>query len=327
MRVAVDAMGGDAAPVEVVKGAVLAAREGVARQLLLVGDEGCILDEMRALGYEGEGIRVVPASQVVEMDELPIKAIKSKPDSSLLKAVELGASGEADAVISAGNTGAFVAAASLLMRFLPGVQRAGIAISFPTYHRTCTLIDVGANVNCRPGHLLQYGLMASEFAKSMLGIEDPQVGLVNIGAEGGKGNELVKKARKLLAESPLSFIGNIEGREIFSGGCDVAVCEGFVGNVVLKVTEGLLEGLYKVVEEAVGEFSERGSEEEKLLAMLRERTHYAEFGGAPLLGVDGICIICHGRSNAVAIRNAIAKAATFARAQVNRKIVPALSGA
>ena len=315
------------APADLVKGAVEAARQGAARELLVVGDESRIREEMRSLDYDGEGIRVVPASQVVEMDEQPIKAIRGKPDSSVLKAVKLAASGEADAVISAGNTGAFVAAATLSMKLLPGVQKAGIAISFPTYHRTCTLIDVGANVNCRAEHLLQYGLMASEFAKCMLGVKDPQVGLLNIGEEGSKGNTLVKKARKLLAESPLSFIGNIEGREVFSGGCDVAVCDGFVGNVVLKVSEGLLEGLYRVVEEAVKSLEKRRSEEEALLGMLEKRTNYAEFGGAPLLGVDGICIICHGRSNAAAIKNAIARAATFAREQVNRKIVPALSGA
>ncbi len=325
MRVAIDAMGGDWAPGEIVRGAVLAAREGTARELLLVGDENRIREEMRSVGYEGEGMRVVPASQVVDMGELPVKALRSKPDSSVLKAVQLAASGDADAVMSAGNTGAFVAAATLSMKLLPGVHRAGIAVSFPTYHRTCTLIDVGANVNCRAEHLLQYGLMASEFAKCMLGIKEPQVGLLNIGEEGTKGNELVKKAHKLLAESPLNFIGNIEGREVFSGGCDVAVCEGFVGNVVLKVSEGLLEGLYRVVEEAVANLAERGNDEEELLGMLRKRTNYAEFGGALLLGVDGICIICHGRSDAAAVRTAISRAVAFAREQVNRKMVPALS--
>jgi len=325
VRVAIDAMGGDAAPGEVVKGAVLAAEGVEVAELILVGDEGRIREGMEREGYRGDKVRTLHAGEVVEMGESPVEAIKRKPDSSLFKAVELAASGGAEAVVSAGNTGAFVAAATLLMKHLPGVKRAGIAATFPTYHRTCTVIDVGANIRCRAEHLLQYGVMASEFAKSVVGVENPEVGLLNIGEEVSKGNDLVKRTHKLLVESSLRFVGNVEGRDIFSGECDVAVCDGFVGNMVLKVTEGLSEVLYRLVEEAVGPQLEQAPEMERFLGRLRKRTQYAEFGGAPLLGVNGVCVICHGRSEALAIRNAIAVAAEVAREDVNSKIVPALS--
>ena len=239
MRIAVDAMGGDAAPVEIVKGAVAAARFYTDHEIILVGDQDRIQSELSACGATLDNISVVHASQVVGMNESATVAVRKKADSSITKGVKLVAEKAADAVVSAGNTGATVAASSLFLRTLEHVKRPGIAVSIPTFHGACMVIDAGANIQCKPAHLMQYGVMASVFCKYVLNIEKPRVGLLNIGEEDAKGNELVKETFALLSSTNLNFVGNAEGRDVFDGKFDIVVCEGFVGNVLLKFAEGL----------------------------------------------------------------------------------------
>ncbi|HID24596.1 MAG TPA: phosphate acyltransferase PlsX [Planctomycetaceae bacterium] len=287
-------------------------------------------EEIRNAGQSPpSNLKLVHATQVVSMDEAPVSAVKHKIDSSIVKSVSMVAAGEADAVVSAGNTGAFVAAAQMLLRRLKGVKRPGIAATFPSLSGVCTVIDVGANIKCKPEHLYQYGVMASLFTREVVGRKEPRVGLLNIGEEDAKGNELVKQTRELLADSALNFVGNVEGRDIFRGECDVIVCEGFVGNVVLKVSEALAESLMDMLRAGTKKdvWCSLGLALCKpVLDDIQNRIDYSEYGGAPLLGVDGICIICHGRSDARAIANAVREAARFSQHQVNQQIVEELHG-
>ena len=330
MRIGVDAMGGDFAPAEPVLGALDAAGAlADGDTIVLIGDEKAIrtyLDERP--GWE-DRIRIEHAPDVVGMDEVPVESLRAKPNSSIARMAELARGGGLEAIVSAGNTGACVAAAQMRLRRLRGVHRPGIAIVMPTFYGPVTMCDVGANVNCRPSHLFQYAVMASEYARLICKVEDPRVGLLSIGEEDAKGTELVKETRELLREAPeIRFIGNVEGRDLFHGGCDVVVTEGFVGNVALKLMEGLAEGLFKSL---LSELGQLGIQDEylqflmKAVAGIREKYDFNEYGGAPLLGVNGICIICHGASHRRGIANAIRVAAEFARARINDRITERIS--
>ena len=322
MRLAIDAMGGDNAPGEIVRGA-LAARDALAEEeFVLVGDQAAIEAGLNAAGASRERIAIVHASEQVAMAEPPVEAVRKKPDSSMRRAVEVMAKGEADAVVSAGNTGAFVAAAHMIARRLPGVRRPGISVVLPAFHGPVVVIDVGANVDSRPVHLLQYGIMASVYAREVFDIAEPRVGILSIGEESAKGNELAREARELMERSRLRFCGNAEGRDIFNGRFDVVVCDGFVGNIVLKTVEALAESVFETIMQEVGEMeSEAKAALLPVMTDLQRRHDAEEYGGAPLLGVDGVVIICHGNARARGIANALRVAATYARQQVNRIIV------
>jgi len=323
MRIAVDAMGGDEAPFEIVKGAVDAARVYTGHEIILVGDQERIRNELAACGATFGNISVVHASQVVDMNESATVAVRKKVDSSITKSVKLVSEKAADAVVSAGNTGATVAAASLFLRMLKNVKRLGIAVSIPTFHGACMVIDAGSNIQCKPAHLMQYGVMASVFCKYVLNIEKPRVGLLNIGEEDAKGNELVKETFALLSSSQLNFVGNAEGRDVFDGKFDIVVCEGFVGNVLLKFAEGLSISLLTAfaLEAKNSTLTRLGAWLCKpVCKQLRSKMDYTEYGGVPLLGIDGICIIAHGRSDSKAIQNAIREAIQFGKYEVNKHI-------
>ncbi len=324
VRVAVDAMGGDYAPDEVVGGAVDAATAlGVG--ITLVGPAERI---HRVLGNRARGlpIEVVDAPEVIGMDEAPAMAVRKKRRASVVVALQQVRDGRASAVVTAGNTGAAMGAALVTLGRIPAVDRPAIAAILPTLGKTpAILLDVGANVDCKPKHLLQFGVMGSVYAHRVLGIASPRVGILSIGEEAGKGNDLTIPAAELLRASGLNFVGNVEGRDFFSGHTDVIVCDGFIGNVVLKFGEGLALSLRQLLREEL-----RGTPGVLLglyLAPLKRRglriwrrLDYREYGGAPLLGVDGVCIIAHGRSNAWAIRNAIRVAAEAAERHIVQPI-------
>jgi glycerol-3-phosphate acyltransferase PlsX len=324
MRVALDAMGGDHAPAAEVEGAALAVREyGV--EVVLVGDEGLLTEELHRQGLHGvSGLTVHHASQRVEMHEPPVQVVRRKRDSSIWVATELVKKGEAVAVVSAGNTGATVVTAFFLLGVLKGVERPAIATLLPTLTGRMILLDVGATVDCTAHHLTQFALMGHEYARHVLTKAHPTVGLLSIGEEDTKGNEVTKETFKRLKEGPLNFVGNVEGREIFTGVADVVVCDGFIGNVALKIAEGVAEALRKMLVEEIA----AGSVLNRLgYALLRpafrrykRRVDYAEFGGASLLGVNGICVITHGRSSGRAIKNAIRVAKEICEGQVNEHI-------
>jgi glycerol-3-phosphate acyltransferase PlsX len=328
VRLAIDAMGGDHAPGEIVRG-VIGARDALPDDaFLLVGDADTIEAELDAAAADRDRLEVVPAAERIGMGEAPVEAVRRRPDSSLRRAVELMADDRADAVVSAGNTGAFVAAAHMIAKRLPGVRRPGISVVFPTVHGPVVVIDVGANVDSRPVHLLQYGLMASVYAREVFGVDDPRVGILSIGEESQKGNELAREARDLMARSALNFLGNAEGRDIFNGRFDVVVCDGFVGNIVLKCVEALADSVFQTVMTEVREMPD--DTREALMPVMRDlqRRHDSEeYGGAPLLGVNGVVIICHGNAKARAVTNALRAAATYARQEVNRTIVQEIAKA
>ncbi|MBI5143299.1 MAG: phosphate acyltransferase PlsX [Nitrospirae bacterium] len=314
MRIALDAMGGDSAPAVTVRGA-LEAVEAFGLEVILVGDEELVRRELGG-GTLPSGIRVRHTSQLVAMDEQPSAALRRKKDSSIRVAVDLVKNGEADAVVSAGNTGAAMAISFFVLGAIDGVDRPGIAAVMPSAKDPFVLIDAGATVDCRPVHLLQFGVMGSCYASTVLGRTRPTVGLLGIGEEAGKGNELTKEAFKLLSDSKLNFVGNIEGKEMFSGAVDVVVCDGFIGNVALKIGEGLVDALAKMLKQEIS-----GSMLGKIgymfmragLPGIRKKMDYAEYGGAPLLGINGVSIISHGRSTAKAIKNALRVADDSAR--------------
>ncbi len=323
MRLAIDAMGGDLAPAEPVMGALAAMAECQEGDVVvLVGDQQAIRQHLDGQSGWERFIRIEHASQVVEMNESPVEAIRQKPNSSIALMAELAKRREVDAIISAGNTGAYVAACQMRLRRLRGVHRPGIAIVMPTYANPVVLIDVGANVNCRPRHLHQYAVMASEYSRHMCKVPQPRVGLLSIGQEDAKGNQLVKETRELLrGDDDIHFVGNVEGRELFHGVCDVLVTEAFVGNVALKLIEGLSEGLFKsLCLELARRNPQLAGQFEKAIVKMREKYDFNEYGGAPLLGVNGICIICHGASRRRAIANAIRVARNFANAHINERI-------
>ena len=313
-RIAVDAMGGDHAPVRVVDGAVAAARQGV--PVTLVGRRAAVEAALAAhADAAGLDVAVVDAPDVVAMGEAPAMALRRKPDASIRVAARLVADGEAAALVSAGHTGATVVAAHAVFGMLPGVDRPALAPAIPTRSGMAVLLDAGATVECRPQHLLQFGVMGAVYASALLGTARPRVGVLSIGEEEGKGNELTREAYKLLKTAPITFVGNVEARDVFSGAADVIVCDGFTGNVALKLSEGLVE----TVEELLGaELSSTFSSQmgyllsRRAFRRFRKRLDYSEYGGAPLLGVSKLAFVCHGRSSAKAIRNAVVAAARFA---------------
>ena len=323
MRIGIDAMGADNAPVEEVRGA-LEAREllGQDDRLVLVGNAGAVRAQLDAHDGWEDRIEVHHASQVVGMNEPPVESLRSKPDSSIAVLAQMHKEGQLDACISAGNTGAFVAAAQMRLRRLPGVHRPGIAVIVPTSHGPVAVCDVGANVSCRPQHLHQYGIMASVYVESICNVQAPRVGLLSVGEEDAKGNELVKQTRELLREDPaLNYIGNVEGRDLFMGATDVMICEGFVGNVVLKLMEGMAQGLIRsMLVEFAKAMPEHVGSIKKTAQVIGRKFDFNEYGGAPLLGVAGICIICHGASDYRAIKNAVRVAGDFGRHRVNQRI-------
>lgn len=322
MKIALDAMGGDDAPAAIVEGAVLASRE-LDVELILVGDEKEIQKELSRHSVQGHSISVVHAAQRVEMEESPSSVVRKKRNSSIWIATELVKKTEAVAVISAGHTGASMATALFTLGPLSGVERPAIATPLPTLTGTSLLIDVGANVDCKPQHLFQFGIMGYIYAKEILGIPEPKVGLLSIGEEDTKGNELTKEVFKMLKASALNFIGNIEGREVYAGRADVIVCDGFIGNVSLKISEGLADAITQFLKREITA-SPWGKLGYSLLkpsfARFKKKVDYAEYGGAPLLGVNGISIICHGRSSGKAIKNAIRVAKESFDRGVNRHI-------
>jgi len=327
MRVAVDAMGGDKAPQEIIKGSVWAALQFPDCEIVLVGDENMIKRELTSNGTTPKNISIHHAPQVVRMEDPATHSIRQKIDSSITKSIGLVAKGEANAVVSAGHTGATVAASSLYLKTLKGVRRPGIAVALPTRFGVCLIIDAGANISCKPIHLYQYAIMATIFSKYVLNVNDPKVGLLNIGEEDIKGNDLVKESFALLANSDLKFIGNIEGREIFDGKADIVVCEGFVGNVIIKFTEGLSKSLLTTIKtETMSSFWSRLGMFlcKPAFEKLRAKMDFTEYGGVPLLGVNGVSIICHGRSDAKAIQNAVKVALKLSKNKVNDQIVSEL---
>ena len=329
MRIAIDAMGGDDAPDEIIAG-VLESIELLAEddELILVGPENEIEARLPSKLPRKAKISIVHAPDIIAMDDVPIESLRKKPKSSIPTIAKLAKRGQADAVISAGNTGACVAAFQMRMRNLPGVNRPGIAVVFPTPGGLVTICDVGANIACKPIHLYQYGVMASVYSKHLLGIENPRVGLMSIGSEDAKGNELVKKTRELMkSDSKMNFVGNIEGRDIFKGTCEVVIAEGFVGNVILKLTEGLVDGLFKAIKDELMEEKIRLAMKFKpIMKRIYKKYDYNEYGGALLLGVNGTAIICHGSSQARTIKNAILASKRFYTEKINDKIIEYLSG-
>jgi len=314
IRIAVDAMGGDHAPSAVVDGAVAAARH-LAVQIALVGQPGAIEQALASHDdWQRLGLEIVEAQDVVTMTEAPAAALRRKPRASIRVAADLVARQEAGALFSAGHTGATVMAAYTAFGMLPGVDRPGLAATIPTRGRPALLVDAGASVECRPHHLLQFAVMGSVYARVALGVERPRVGLLSIGEEETKGNDLTREAHRLLKQAPLYFIGNVEGRDIYSGAADVIVCDGFTGNVVLKTSEGLVEAVERLLgDELRGTFSSHVGYllSRRAFRRFRRRVDYSEYGGAPLLGVAGLAIVGHGRSSARAVRNAIAMAYRF----------------
>lgn len=327
MKVVLDAMGGDHAPQVNIEGAVQTVQESDDTEVILVGDETAIRKELKGRKYKAERISVVHASQVVEMHESPTVAIRKKRDSSIRVGVGLVKAGEADAFVSAGHSGVVMGTSLLLLGMSKGVDRPAIATLMPTLRDTFILLDVGANVDCKPENLHQFALMGNIYCKLILGREKPKVGLLSIGEEDVKGNELTKEAFKLIRRSSINFIGNIEGKDIFTGAADVVVCDGFTGNIALKISEGLAEVILKMLKREISNVTAGRIGYLMLKPAIRnfkKRTDYDEYGGAPLLGINGTSIISHGRSSAKAIRNALRVADDFARKRVYEAISDAI---
>jgi glycerol-3-phosphate acyltransferase PlsX len=327
MRIALDAMGGDYAPGPIVGGAIQALQQNADMHIVLVGDQAQIEPLLASAQTVRDRLEILHASQVITMEESPTSAFRKKPDNSISRCWQLLQQRKVEAIVSAGNTGAMVAGGFLLRLFLPGVRRPGIAALMPTAQGLSVLLDVGANVHPKPEHLYQYGVMGALYAQQILQREKPKVGLLNVGSEEDKGSTLAKETMELFRASPLKdqFIGNIEGRDIHKGVCEVIVADGFVGNVVLKVCEGVFDFIMKVVyKEVTGALKTEVPLAQQALGGIIKRYDYHELGGAPLLGVDGICIICHGSSKERAIANALNVAAKHERAKLNELIVKEL---
>jgi len=325
MKIALDAMGGDFGPPNLVAGAALALREYPhISKLFLVGDTAQIEAELRKLGCNDSRIEVVHSTQVVDMSDRAWSAVRRKKDSSVSRAVDLVKHGQANAIVSAGHTGAAVAASMVKLRTLPGIYRPGIAAVLPTETNVFVLMDAGANIDARPEHLLQYAFMGSVYSSHVLGYKNPTVGLISLGEEDVKGNEMTKEVFKMLKKSSLNFVGNIEGRHLFEDPVEVVVCDGFVGNVILKTCESISVAIFQWLKHElsrtpmrkVGAFLARES-----FRTIKDKTNYEEYGGSPLLGVNGICIIAHGSSTPLAVKNALRVAAESIEHQVNPHII------
>ena len=329
LRLAVDAMGGDHAPAAVIDGAVAAARH-LSVRIALVGPSSALEQALTPHpDWQDLGLEIIEAPDVIGMADAPTMALR-KGRASIRVAADLVARGEAAALFSAGHTGATVLSAYSAFGLIPGVDRPALAATVPTRGGSAVLLDAGANVECRPHHLLQFAVMGGVYARVALGIERPRIGLLSIGEEETKGNELTRDAHRLLKAAPVNFIGNVEGRDIYSGAADVIVCDGFTGNIVLKTSEGLVEAVGALLgDELNGTFS---SQVGYLLARrafrrFRKRVDYSEYGGAPLLGVSGLAIVGHGRSSPRAVRNAIAMANRFAASNFLERVEQEIAGA
>jgi len=323
LKIAIDAMGGDYAPREIVRGAWEAYQES-GQQSILVGDRDALMNELKQLDANCAGLEIVHADEVIAMDDAPAVAVRRKKNSSLVLAADLVKGGQASALVSAGSTGAMMATALLHLGRIPGIARPAIAGVLPAENGFTLLLDVGANVDCKPKHLVQFALMGSLYAHKILGVEVPRVGLLNVGEESTKGNELTLETYPLLKEAPVHFYGNVEGRDIFKGTVDVVVCDGFVGNVVLKTSEGLADSLMKMISQALRQSSMAKIGATLTLPALKKlgkRLNYSEYGGAPLLGINGVAIVCHGSSKALAIKNAVYRA----RESVENGLISAIS--
>ena len=326
MRVAVDAMGGDNAPVVEVEGAVSAATEfGI--PVTLVGDTEKLRQELAKFDIKGLDIVLQHASEVVGMHDSASDAVRKKKDSSIRVAFDLVKQGAADAVVSAGNSGATMAAGMFVLKRIRGIERPAIAQIFPTLRGTTLVLDVGGNVDCKPLHLVQFAIMGEVYARYAMGAEKPTIGLLSNGEEESKGNELTRETHAILKDTSLDYAGYVEGRDIFNGTVDVVVCDGFVGNVVLKLSEGLAEAVGKMLKDEIKQsfLSKIGY----LLSIkafnnFKKKVDYAEYGGAPLLGIDGVVMICHGGSNAKAIKNAVRFAYEYAQKRINQRMAEKL---
>jgi glycerol-3-phosphate acyltransferase PlsX len=324
ITIAVDAMGGDSAPVPEVFGAVRAARSQDVN-VILVGREEAVRQELvKYSDWQNLPIRVVHASEVVTMEDSAAKALRNKRDSSMRVAARLVRDGKAQGLVSAGNTGAVMALSKTLMGMIPGVERPALASAFPTVKgHPVVVVDVGANVDCSPQMLVQFAIMGEIYSRLVYHTQNPRVGILSIGEEEHKGNELTRAASELLKLIPFNFIGNVEGRDLYTGKADVIVCDGFIGNVALKVSEGMVDVFKHMLQESlaatltrkIGYLLSRAAYKD-----FKKRVDYSEYGGAPLLGVKGVVIICHGRSNDNAIRNAIRVACESATEHVNDRI-------
>jgi glycerol-3-phosphate acyltransferase PlsX len=327
MKVAVDAMGGDHAPQAIVEGAAQAAKKLAVDEVILVGDEASIKRELAKHRWSGSNVRIVHTPHVVPMHESPSRVLRAKHDTSISVAVDLMKDGACDAVVTAGNSGAAMAICMLTLRKLEGVDRPALAGVHPTLNGTSIIIDVGGNVDCKPIHLVQFAIMGEIYARFVLGKDRPLVGLLSNGREDGKGNELTKRVHSILKESGLNYIGNVEGRDISSGIVDVIVCDGFVGNVAIKSSEGIAESMTAMLRAAtrkslwarIGYFFMRQVQEN-----IKRRIDYSEYGGVPLLGVNGTCFICHGHSSPKAIKNAVGAACEYVRSDINHLVIEAL---
>lgn len=316
MRIIVDGMGGDNAPAAIVEGAVLAS-ERISDEICIIGIEDEIAAELAKYDFDESKISIIGASQVIATEEAPVRAVRTKKDSSMVKGINMVKNGEADLFISAGNSGALMAGGLFLLGRIPGIDRPAIASTYPILGKGVSmLVDSGANSECKPRNLLEFGIMGSIYMDKVLGVGQPRVGLVNIGAEENKGSTLTKAAYDLLEKSEVNFVGNVEARDVPLGACDVIVCDGFVGNVILKLTEGLalsISGRIKKkftagVKATVGAMFLR-----KRLGELRQEFDYSEYGGAPILGVKGPIVKMHGSSNANGVMNSIIKAVPYAK--------------
>lgn len=328
MRIALDAMGGDYAPGPNIDGAIAALQAHPELEVVLVGDQPQLEPLLAKAGFSSERLILRHSDSWITMEEKPTEALRKKPNCSIAVCWQMMAGREVDAVVSAGHTGAVVAAGLKTRLYLKNVKRPGIAVALPTQKGRAVLVDVGANPAARPEHLFQYGIMGLVYARDVLGIENPRVGLMNIGSEEGKGNDLYRETHGLLQNSRLKsvYVGNVEGRDLYQGNVDVIICEGFVGNVVLKVSEGMADFLFKTVaRDVIGQLTTERDHGMQALHNVGKRYHYSEEGGAPLLGIDGICIICHGSSNGLSIRNALKVATTFKDRDINSSISAALA--
>ncbi len=326
MRIGVDVMGGDYAPDAILRGALDGLRHLAPNdELVLVGNVDIIHECIRERGVHDDRVSVVGTTQEIGMDEPPVEAVRNKPDSSLVVLARMAsrkADEPLDAIISAGSTGAFVTAAQMYMRRLPNVHRPGIGVAVPTFSGPVVLIDVGANIEPKPHHLAQYGVMGDAYARAILGVEKPRVALMNVGGEEQKGTAEMKEARdRLRAAMDVDFIGYVEGRAVFDGAADVVITDGVVGNVMIKLAEGLSAGIFKALAREVFESDpDLAVRLEPIVKQIYARHDYHEYGGAPLLGVNGVCLICHGSSEARTIANAIRTARQFVSTGVNDAI-------
>ena len=327
MKIALDAMGSDRAPGVEVEGAIRAVKE-LGHDVILVGDETIIKEELKRYEWASDKISIVHAPERIAMHDAAAISVRRKRHSSIVVGLELLKNKEADGFVSAGNTGAVVCAAVISLRLLPGIERPGIAVVYPTLTGIAVIIDVGANIAPEAIHLLQYGIMADAYCKYILHKPNPTVGLMNIGEEDSKGTGIIKEAHTLLSESKLNFVGNIEGREVHSGKVDIVLCDGFIGNIIVKISETVADTLFKALKQEIKSnfLATLGA----ILTMpafkkLKKNLDPSEHGGAPLLGIDGTCIISHGSSDAKAIKNAIKVAAEFTRQGVNKYIAEELA--